>query len=249
MPPRLSLDQEQSIVAAYLSPASDGSWLGSPTIAGRFGISARTVQNVLRRHGVESRDQRESHAHGKRCKPIKNLPQGVAPLCKCGCGAPTEWNRRKNRWNVYVDGHYRPQQPFRDPAWLREHYLDRGRSTDSIAAEFGVAGNSVRKWLQRYGIPLRDASEAHIGLQIGSNNPAWKGGIANWRYSPGWKRISRKKRAEAGYRCQECGAQFPKKSKLLQVHHRNEDRSDDSDENLIVLCATCHGVAHRLKPH
>jgi len=44
-----------------------------------------------------------------------------------------------------------------------------------------------------------------------------------------------------GWRCQSCGAMSN-----LEVHHR-EFRShsgDDSEENLITLCVTCHATVH-----
>ncbi len=47
-----------------------------------------------------------------------------------------------------------------------------------------------------------------------------------------------------GWRCQSCGARSN-----LEVHHK-EFRSqggDDSEENLITLCAGCHSLVHRLK--
>ncbi len=45
-----------------------------------------------------------------------------------------------------------------------------------------------------------------------------------------------------GWRCQSCGGKSN-----LEVHHR-EFRSqcgNDSEENLITLCATCHSLIHR----
>jgi len=44
-----------------------------------------------------------------------------------------------------------------------------------------------------------------------------------------------------GWRCQSCGAQSH-----IEVHHK-EFRShtgDDSEQNLITLCSTCHAAAH-----
>ena len=44
-----------------------------------------------------------------------------------------------------------------------------------------------------------------------------------------------------GWRCQACGTMSN-----LEVHH-NEFRShsgDDSEQNLITLCTTCHATAH-----
>jgi 5-methylcytosine-specific restriction endonuclease McrA len=45
-----------------------------------------------------------------------------------------------------------------------------------------------------------------------------------------------------GWKCQSCGAR-----PNLEVHHK-EFRSqggDDSEENLITLCAGCHSLVHR----
>jgi 5-methylcytosine-specific restriction endonuclease McrA len=45
-----------------------------------------------------------------------------------------------------------------------------------------------------------------------------------------------------GWRCQSCGTMS-----TLEVHHK-EFRShsgDDSEENLITLCSTCHARAHQ----
>jgi 5-methylcytosine-specific restriction endonuclease McrA len=56
----------------------------------------------------------------------------------------------------------------------------------------------------------------------------------------------RKLRAEVlqrdGWRCQNCG-----RPDRLQVHHiRSRGRlGDDAGENLITLCADCHGDIHR----
>jgi 5-methylcytosine-specific restriction endonuclease McrA len=44
------------------------------------------------------------------------------------------------------------------------------------------------------------------------------------------------------WRCQNCGSRED-----LQVHHKQfrSQSGDDSDENLITLCATCHSATHR----
>ena len=48
-----------------------------------------------------------------------------------------------------------------------------------------------------------------------------------------------------GWRCQTCG-----RPDRLQVHHiRSRGRlGDDTDENLITLCADCHSDIHRSCP-
>jgi len=45
-----------------------------------------------------------------------------------------------------------------------------------------------------------------------------------------------------GWRCQYCGTMSN-----LEVHHQQfrSHSGDDSEENLITLCAACHAVAHQ----
>jgi 5-methylcytosine-specific restriction endonuclease McrA len=44
------------------------------------------------------------------------------------------------------------------------------------------------------------------------------------------------------WRCQSCGTMSN-----LEVHHKTfrSHSGDDSEENLITICAVCHAVAHR----
>jgi 5-methylcytosine-specific restriction endonuclease McrA len=48
-----------------------------------------------------------------------------------------------------------------------------------------------------------------------------------------------------GWRCQSCGAMSN-----LEVHHRQfrSHSGNDTEENLITLCAACHANAHRKVP-
>ena len=45
-----------------------------------------------------------------------------------------------------------------------------------------------------------------------------------------------------GWQCQSCGTMLN-----LEIHHRQfrSHSGDDSQENLITLCSTCHAVIHR----
>jgi 5-methylcytosine-specific restriction endonuclease McrA len=45
-----------------------------------------------------------------------------------------------------------------------------------------------------------------------------------------------------GWRCQPCGTMSN-----LEVHHKQflSQSGDDSEENLITLCSTCHASAHQ----
>ncbi len=45
---------------------------------------------------------------------------------------------------------------LRDADWLREQYVELGRSRSEIASLLGVAGSTVSAWLWRHDIPMRD---------------------------------------------------------------------------------------------
>ena len=238
----MKIEVEKRIVEIYTTPNTDGTWTGAKSIAKLYGISPTTVYNILSRYGIEARNATESHSGGKRCKPIKNLPPkgDSPPFCKCGCGEPVAWNRRKNRWNVYVVGHYRLDQPYKDNGWLYHQYVSLNRTLDEIATECNVNRATIVKFMKKFGIKRRNPSLAHIGRQNGEKNPAWKGGVAKWNYSHDWKRVARTIRKRDSYTCQICKTRFPKSSKLLHVHHIDGDKFNNNPANLITVCATCH---------
>jgi 5-methylcytosine-specific restriction endonuclease McrA len=57
-----------------------------------------------------------------------------------------------------------------------------------------------------------------------------------------YRRLCQQVLRRDGWRCQRCGSPAD-----LQVHHRNPRSllGDDSECNLITLCAKCHGEIHR----
>ena len=73
------------------------------------------------------------------------------------------------------------------------------------------------------------------------NNSVYKSGKNSGNYKDG--RASYRYRALAYYnsKCSVCGYNI---EKVLQVHHRDKDRKNNSVENLDVLCPTCHKEYH-----
>lgn len=242
---RLSDADRAEIVRLYTTPLDDGTWMGVTTIAKRFGVSHNAIQHRLKREGVKLRSAKEAHAHGKRCKPIVNLPSGPAPDCGCGCGNPTEWNQRRNEWRAYVDDHYRPHRRYHDLDYLYQRYVVERATVADIAADFDVSPSSVTRYLKLHGIPRRDRSDSRKGRMVGEKNPAWRGGVAKWNYSSDWKMIARQIRRRDNWTCQDCGTPYPKSSRDLHVHHIDEDKSNNGPENLVCLCGPCHRERHR----
>jgi len=56
-----------------------------------------------------------------------------------------------------------------------------------------------------------------------------------------YERLRQQVLGRDGWRCQSCGAMLN-----LEVHHQQfrSHSGEDSEENLITLCAACHGQTH-----
>ena len=242
---KLSPAQIDEIVRRYTTRLPDGTWEGVDAVAKDFGVARGTVRRWLGLRGVQLRSAREAHSGGKRCKPVKNLPQGEAPPCKCGCDETVAWNQRMNRWNRYVTGHYRRPAPYKDETWLRAEYITKRRPLHEIATECGVNKTTVSKFMRQFGIEIRDASEAHLGLMAGPLNPNWKGGVAKWPYAPDWQSLARRIRYRDNWTCQDCKKYRSNWGIYLHVHHIDENKFNNDPENLISLCAQCHRNRHR----
>ncbi len=253
---KLSKQTWAEVIRAYLTPSPDGTWLGCDTLAKQYGVSQSAVYYHLRKAGIPTRGPKESHAHGKQCKPVTRLPSGPAPFCKCGCGQRVVWNRRKNNWNVYVAGHYRPKRDYHSRAWLKREYEMKHRTIPDIASEFDVASSTIRKAIDKAGIPRRSQGESLrlSGAVAGPNNPAWNGGVTPERQrlykTPEWRALVRQAFARDHYRCQRCGGAKVKGRKLHSHHIRPwasypEGRLDL--DNLVTLCGRCHRWVHSRK--
>lgn len=94
----------------------------------------------------------------------------------------------------------------------------------------------VRNCKNRAGIPRPDIA--------GENSKWWKGGVSrNGGYSYEFSKSLKKRiKIRDAYVCQCCGFVFP--SRGLDVHHINKDKSDNSNENLVTICKSCHRAIH-----
>ena len=63
-------------------------------------------------------------------------------------------------------------------------------------------------------------------------------------YSNHWPEISRQVRENNSWKCQKCSIDLSRNKKLLHTHHKNHIKSDNSQANLVALCALCHKGNH-----
>lgn len=71
----------------------------------------------------------------------------------------------------------------------------------------------------------------HLPDDIGQNN----GGYTN-----NWDEISKEYRRAINYCCEKCGVNLSQYPYLLDVHHKNGVKQDNSKYNLRALCKLCH---------
>jgi ribosomal protein L34E len=70
-------------------------------------------------------------------------------------------------------------------------------------------------------------------IQTGNKNSYWRGGRSQSHYERIRKEIKEQK-------CQSCG----RKDCRLDTHHLDRDKSNNTSENIAVLCASCHAFLH-----
>lgn len=76
--------------------------------------------------------------------------------------------------------------------------------------------------------------------QRGEQNPAHIDGRSHLPYTEDWQEVSLAIRHRDGWKCQRCRGD----SRNLHVHHNDCDKQNNDPENLVTLCASCHGEVH-----
>ena len=118
-------------------------------------------------------------------------------------------------------------------------YEPTGRN-QKVCANCKYANDLER--MQNYGKALRVGGPGSGGNQKGTKNHQWKGGVASFK--------TLKLESLAGeYYCERCGKDLrgrvaAKQKGWWAVHHRDQDRSNNSLENLELLCKRCHQIEH-----
>jgi len=73
-------------------------------------------------------------------------------------------------------------------------------------------------------------------VQTGDKNSYWRGGHSQSRY----ERIRKLIKLQT---CEMCG----KTECRLDTHHKDRDKSNNTVDNIMVLCASCHAIVHYIE--
>jgi len=155
---------------------------------------------------------------------------------------------------------------------LKTKYVQTNKSVLQVAKELGVNHKTVRLYLKRYGFEIKPLSQvmtgrklspAHrdkvvktlssYGDQTGSKNPAWKGGrtIATGGYV--WvRKLNHPYKNKQGYVPEHRLVMEEEIGRYLnpneQVHHLNENKTDNRIENLRIVSPQEHAEIHWKTP-
>lgn len=131
------------------------------------------------------------------------------------------------------------------------HRVDRGGKVIKICGVCGTVFEIPRAWERKGGGKFcskgcRD--KAFKELYLMERSPNWQGGKSFEPYGIEFNNILKERvRARDNYTCQICGVQENDYYRKLDVHHIDGRKKNNSLENLITLCESCHIHTHRQK--
>ena len=176
-------------------------------------------------------------------------------LCLCGCGEQT---KKDNKWVWHHNGsscrkNWSPSKETREKLslslsgrkWTEEQ--NRKRSMTLMGHKSSLKNKTYE---DIYG---KDGAEKFRNnlrrKRLGSNNPmyglcgelshSWLGGQKG--YGIEFKLpLKETIRSRDNFRCVLCGKSQEDNKKKLDVHHIDYDKKNNSTDNLVSLCMTCH---------
>ena len=78
---------------------------------------------------------------------------------------------------------------------------------------------------------------------VGENHWKWRGGLGSEYPKSFSKSLKQFIKTRDNYQCQVCSRKLYK-SKSAHVHHRDRNRQNNDQDNLILLCVPCHNNVH-----
>lgn len=128
--------------------------------------------------------------------------------------------------------------------YQKEHPEVCGPPRNSIIIPCHSCGKEVQRWpsvIMKRTFCSRECASVTL-IKKGSDHFMWKGGVSP--YPPEFNKWTREKiRRRDAHQCRSCGSRGTSKHRL-EVHHKDENKSNNSDSNLITLCKVCHDAVH-----
>lgn len=125
-----------------------------------------------------------------------------------------------------------------DKDLLYKSYFSDAKSKREICLEFSIAFKTLNKLFEKWGWDSRTHAE-----QTSNHNKNYKRGKNYGKQNKNYHYIYTKVAFESHTNeCMVCG--YKKFKSILEVHHRDGDRSHNEPDNLMILCPNCHKLIH-----
>ena len=150
----------------------------------------------------------------------------------------------KARWaqGVFGEECRRRQSRATKAAWARGDFRKRAEAMKAAWAR-GDWGNTEYRRKQSEAMKALWQNPEHRAKFTGENSNFWRGGSYYDPYPPAFNETLRQAvRERDGFTCLLCGK--PSNGKALVVHHIDRDKQNSDTDNLVTLCASCHGIIH-----
>lgn len=166
----------------------------------------------------------------------------------------------KGRFSRYIlsrrkNNRFKVQAKEREPAYIRKYGQIHEMEDVTLYAckncmdQLSYKGYSAKSW--RTDEKNKAVSEFSIEQFIDENEGILESmrfykahytdnNVPRMDYTDDFPEISRRLREACGWACSTCNVNMSGKKEGLHVHHRNGVKSDNSPQNLVVLCALCH---------
>ena len=77
--------------------------------------------------------------------------------------------------------------------------------------------------------------------RVSSYTAAGTRSVDSYGYTADWKQISERRREQVDWRCEDCRVRLNGRDRqFLDGHHRNRNKQDNSESNIVILCRLCH---------
>lgn len=242
-------------------------------IADEFGVNRQTIANKMNEFGLSIhnsayiravKEKKKSIPHISKKKPdyqIKSVFQrayssiksidGVAEYFDINVKTAFEWKKRHNIATIHEYSQsgrkkINSGKPYTNKEWLESMY--EKYSWEDLAKMLNCSPTTLSKWGIRFGIKTRTHSE-QWDLKAKYGSRIVKPGefdlqLYKETYSLDQSKLPKGVKqfiVDLYGKCECCGY-----SEVLDLHHIDEDRTNNDPENHSVLCPNCHAKIHRL---
>jgi len=146
--------------------------------------------------------------------------------------------------NSHIAQVHPERQPWNDESWLRNQYVEKQKSLETIADEFGCTAGTLSRKLKEHGIEPRSHGFVHRKPYIPYVMGAY--GRMHWRSTRGedGKKIAYGFEVHRLLAIAEYGIDAVAGK---DVHHKNQIPWDNRPENIELLSKEEHGKLHAEK--